>query len=92
MAPILDRMRYLRGRYLLVIGLLLSFLICFATGVMKIPEVFQSLGMTYRSPVMIQMTLIHDWTGVAMGALTAVHIFVHRRWIVAMTRRIVSGR
>jgi hypothetical protein len=86
-----DRTRLLWGRYLLASGLLLSFLVCFATGICKIPEVYQSLGMTYRSSVMVWMTLVHDWTGVVMGALTAVHIAVHRRWLAAMTRRIVLG-
>jgi Domain of unknown function (DUF4405) len=34
---------------------------------------------------------IHEWLGLAFGAAIIVHLLLHWRWIVAITRRIVSA-
>jgi hypothetical protein len=32
---------------------------------------------------------IHDWSGLALGILVGIHLFLNRTWIVAMTKKIV---
>ncbi len=80
------------GRYLLVIGLLAAFFACFITGVFKVPAISQIFGMTYRSAPMVVLTAVHDWTGVVLGALIIVHVLVYRKWILAMSRKIILAR
>ena len=39
------------------------------------------------------MTLLHDWLGLAVVALSLVHVLMHTRWLVSMTRKMwVSHR
>jgi hypothetical protein len=79
-------------RYLVGIGILISFLVCFLTGVIKVPDIYKLLGMTYKSPVMVSMTQLHDWSGVILGVLAILHIVVHRRWFIAMTKKYINGK
>lgn len=72
-------------------GILISFLICFLTGVVKIPDLYKSLGMTHRDPFMVLMSQLHDWSGVILGVFAILHIVIHRRWFIAMTKKYLSG-
>ena len=79
-------------RYLVGMGILMSFLVCFLTGIIKIPDIYKLLGMTYKSPFMISMTQLHDWSGIILGVLAVLHIIVHRRWFIAMTKKYICGK
>lgn len=75
----------------MAMGIILSFLACFVTGIIKIPDLYKFFGMTYRSPFIVQMTQIHDLTGIALGVLTIVHVYQYRHWIIAMSKKVVFG-
>ena len=75
------------NRYVIGMGILASFIACFVTGIIKVPSLYALFGMTYKTPFIVQMTLIHDWTGVILGGLALIHIVLHRKWILLMTRR-----
>jgi cytochrome b subunit of formate dehydrogenase len=35
-----------------------------------------------------QISDIHDWSGILLGSLVFLHLYMHRRWIAAMTRKV----
>ncbi len=79
-------------KYIVDVGLAVSFILCFITGVIKFPGFIRAIGATHRVLPMRDLTLIHDWTGILMGLLVAVHLILNYRWIIAMTRQIFGGK
>ena len=76
--------------YCIDVGLAITFLITFITGIFKWPILVQKFGWnlsTYRV-----FTFLHDWVGLLMGLLVLVHIALHWRWIVVMTKKICKGK
>ncbi len=71
--------------YLVDIGLFISFLIVGITGLLKFPGFLHLFGLRLRDLPVIQLSNLHDWSGLLMVALVALHLFLHRQWIVAMT-------
>lgn len=71
--------------YWIDFGLLISFLIVFITGVLKLPEL--NLRFMYTFIPGRTFAMIHDWSGLIMGALVVAHLILHWRWFVAMTKR-----
>ena len=79
-------------KYIVDVGLAVSFLLCFITGVIKFPGFIRAIGFTHRVLPMRDLTLIHDWTGILMGLLVAVHLILNYRWIITMTRQIFGKK
>ena len=73
---------------LLMVGV---FLICFVTGIFKFTMLMRVLGLTGIVMPLALMSDIHDWSGIFLGILVAIHLVLNRVWIVAMTRKIISG-
>ena len=67
--------------YFVDIGLFISFLLVFVTGVIKF-----KLFNLYKSFGFPNISLIHDWSGIAMGVLVLIHLILHWNWIVCMTK------
>ena len=74
--------------YFIDIGLTITFILAFITGIIKWPALLPKLGISYADAPMRTFTLIHDWSGLIMGLLVLVHIALHWRWIVTMTKKI----
>ncbi len=66
--------------------LLITTIICAITGLVKWPGLITALGLTFRQVPMTQITSIHDWSGLLMAALAAIHVFQFRGMITRMTR------
>jgi hypothetical protein len=66
------------------------FLICFVTGLFKFTLLIRMLGLTGIVMPVALMSDIHDWSGIALGVLVAAHLVINRRWVLAMTRRILK--
>jgi hypothetical protein len=75
--------------YFIDSGMVISFTVCFITGIMKWPGRMEDKGL----PMDILKT-VHDWSGLIMGLLVLAHLILHWRWIVAMTKKYVlkSGK
>ena len=74
--------------YIIDIGLIITFIMSFATGVFKFPAITPYMTEIYRIfPVPI-MNLVHDWAGLIMGILVLLHLVLHWGWIVAITKKI----
>lgn len=70
-------------------GLAVSFVLVFFTGLMKWPGLIKLIGVdVYRALPMRNVSFIHDWSGLIMGLLVFVHLALHWKWIVSMTKNI----
>lgn len=66
-------------------GMAIAFLLCAVTGLLKWPGLMSALGWRHSSPGIL--TLVHDWSGLALCVLVLVHVAMHWRWLVTMTRK-----
>ena len=67
------------------------FLTCFVTGFFKFTFLMRIFGLTDIVLPLALMSDIHDWAGIALGVLVALHLFLNRAWILSMTRKIFTG-
>jgi hypothetical protein len=79
-------------RYLVDLCLAVSFSLCFFTGLAKFPGFLRAIGILGIIPPIRNISLIHDWSGVAMGGMVMIHLALNYRWIVGMTAVIIEKR
>jgi hypothetical protein len=70
----------------------IAFLICFITGILKYRLFMQLFGLTHVPLPMAPITDIHDQSGIILGVLVGIHLVLNRRWICAMTRKVITGQ
>ena len=58
---------------------------------MKWPGLVRIIGVHHRN-IPLFVTVIHDWSGLIMGILVLVHIVLHWKWIVSMTKSFFKGK
>ncbi len=71
--------------YFIDVLLGIAFLLCGITGILKLPILFNVIR-----PSLV-MSKIHDISGVMMVILVFIHLVLHWKWIVVMTRRLFKG-
>ncbi|WP_220681374.1 DUF4405 domain-containing protein [Methanofollis formosanus] len=71
--------------YCIDMGMVIAFLLCGVTGILKWPGLVGVPGWGCHG--FGTMTLIHDWSGLALCVLALVHVAMHWRWLAAMTRK-----
>ena len=74
------------------VGLFVAFLVCAITGFFKFTLLMRMLGLTGLIFPLALMSDIHDWSGLALVILVAIHLFLNRRWTIAMTKKILTGK
>ena len=74
--------------YFIDLGLLVSFILVFLTGILKLPK----LGINYSNLNMVLFTKIHDLICLIMGLLVLIHLILHWNWIKSMTKSIFTWR
>lgn len=77
-------------RWSLDIGMGILFLVSFITGFFKFTLLMRALGLTDIVLPLALMSDIHDWTGLALGFFVSAHLIVNRKWILSVTRTILS--
>ena len=75
-------------KYLVDIGLAISFLLVTLTGIFKFPGIRENLAIVYGLIPRSLMALIHDWSGIVMAVLVLVHLILNWDWIKATTKSI----
>jgi len=76
--------------YWIDIGLAISFFICFITGLIKWPGLIKIIGVSiYKVLYVKNISVLHDWSGLIMGLLVLIHLALHWKWIVCMTKNMV---
>ncbi len=73
--------------YIVDLGLIVSFLAAFITGLIKFPGLLRSLGVETAGIPFREISRLHDWSGLVMGILVLVHIALNLSWLVAMTKK-----
>ena len=83
-----------RNTVLYIIDLFLLILICisFITGLIKFPGLLRNIGIDYLNIPFHSISLIHDWSGLFMGILIFIHLILHWKWMVQMTKKIILRR
>ena len=74
-----------RLNYWIDIGLLLTFISTFSTGIIKFPGFLRFFGISPRHLPMDLLMFIHDWGGVGIGVFSLLHVILHWKWMVKMT-------
>jgi len=74
-----------------VIDLLMGivFFVSFCTGLLKFTILFRALGLTFVILPLAVISDIHDLAGLVLGCLVIFHLFLNRRWIATMTRKMI---
>jgi len=74
--------------YINSVLLLISFILVFITGVIKVPELrLHRLGIP-----MANITFVHDWSGIIMGILCIVHVMLYWKVLVNMTKAMIKKK
>ena len=66
-------------------------LVSFITGFFKFTLLLRAFGLTDVVLPLARMSDIHDWSGLMLCFLVAVHLFLNRAWILSMTRKMAAG-
>jgi hypothetical protein len=80
------------AKWFIDLCLLIAFLACVITGIIKYTLLMRMLGLTGLVFPFALMSDIHDWTGIALVILVGVHLILNRRWIITMTKRVFTGK
>jgi hypothetical protein len=78
----------LKGLVDLAMGI--TFLVCFVTGLLKFTILLQLTGLTEVVLPSALISNLHDWSGIVLGLLVLLHLFLNRRWIISMTHKIFT--
>ncbi len=74
------------------LGMGITFAVTFVTGLFKWTLFMRTLGLSAIVFPIALMSDIHDWAGFFLGFFVAVHLFLNRAWIGAMTQNILGSR
>ncbi len=69
--------------------ILITGLLCGITGIIKWPGLMYALGLGYQGLPLDAITQIHDWTGLIAIVFSLLHVVLHHKWLVAMTKKIL---
>jgi cytochrome b subunit of formate dehydrogenase len=67
-----------------------AFLVCLITGLFKFTLLMRTLGLMEVVLPIALFSVIHDWSGLALGILVAVHLYLNRAWIMTMTKKVLG--
>ena len=77
--------------YWIDVGLAISFFICFITGLIKFPGLIRIVGPdVYIFLHVRNISILHDLSGLVMGILVLIHLALHWKWIVSVTKNMFS--
>ncbi len=68
-----------------------TFLCSAVTGFFKFTLLVRTFGLSGVVLPIALMSDIHDWSGIVLCCLVAVHLFLNRGWILSMTRNVLAG-
>lgn len=76
--------------YWVDVGLTLSFFICFITGLIKWPGLVKIIGVSaYKVLYVKNISMLHDRSGLVMGLFVLIHLALHWKWIVSVTKNML---
>ncbi|MGB8220555.1 MAG: DUF4405 domain-containing protein [Methanoregula sp.] len=78
-------------KWLVDLALGISFFVCFITGLLKYTVLLQVTGLSNVVLPSAFISDLHDWSGIILGLLVFLHLYLNRRWIITMTRKILTN-
>jgi hypothetical protein len=78
-------------KWLVNLALGISFFVCFITGLLKYTVLLQVTGLSNVVLPSAFISELHDWSGIVLGLLVFLHLYLNRRWIITMTREILAN-
>ncbi len=79
-------------RWCIDIGMGVLFVVTFVTGLFKWTLLMRTLGLTDLVMPVALMSDIHDWAGLLLGFMVALHLFMNRDWIISTTKKVLAGK
>jgi Domain of unknown function (DUF4405) len=79
------------ARWCVDLAMGMAFLVSFVTGIFKFTLIMRVLGLTDVVLPLALMSDIHDWSGLALGILVALHLYFNRARIITITKKILAG-
>ncbi len=70
----------------------IAFLVCFVTGLLKYTVLLQLSGLNQVVLPSAFLSDLHDQSGILLGLLVFIHLYLNRKWIIAMTGKIIGGK
>lgn len=67
------------------------FFICFITGLLKYTILLQLTGLSEVVLPSAFISNLHDWSGIVLGLVVFIHLYLNRRWIISMTHKIFAN-
>jgi len=77
--------------YFIDLGMFLSFLNCFFTGLLKWPGLTKLMNISI-SRLSLGISTLHDWSGLTLGLFALLHLLLHWNWIVCVTKSMLKGK
>jgi hypothetical protein len=68
----------------------ITFLTSFITGILKFTLLLQLTGLSGVIFPSALISDIHDRSGILLGLLVFLHLYLNRTWIISMTRKILT--
>lgn len=68
----------------------ITFLTCFITGLLKFTLLLRLTGLSGVILPSAFISDIHDRSGILLGLLVFLHLYLNRQWIITMTRKILT--
>ena len=73
--------------YFIDVGLAISFFTCFYTGLVKWPGLIKIIGVSaYKTLSFDNISRVHNMSGLIIGLLVVIHLVLHWKWIVVVTK------
>ena len=81
-----------RINYWVDVGLVIAFIVSMVTGIIKWPGLFRAIGLSHKALPMYEISTAHDISGLAMVVLVLLHIILHFKWMINMTKNIFKRK
>ena len=77
----------IKAKYVIDLGLVVTFILSFGTGLIKFPMIRQAMATARIVLPSHDLNFVHDWSGLLMGLFILLHLVFNFSWIVAMTKK-----
>ena len=75
-----------------LILMVFCFLFIAFSGIIKNRDIWQTIGLGYDKLPMKEISLAHDWVGVALLVLIIIHLILQRKWFVYIYEKMVEAK
>lgn len=72
--------------YLVDVGMAIVFVLTAFTGIIKFRALWVLLGIDQKALFFTNIHVIHDWSGILLAVFVLLHLILHFKWIVCMTK------